>query len=83
VPVGFSDPSEDAPIGVPIGMEILGRPWDEEKLLGIGYAIEQLGKVRRAPAWARETVEVPEYEKVPNIVPDRANIDGVYPLGTL
>jgi Asp-tRNA(Asn)/Glu-tRNA(Gln) amidotransferase A subunit family amidase len=62
VPVGFSDPSEDAPIGVPIGMEILGRPWDEEKLLGIAYAIEQLGKVRRAPAWARETVEVPEYE---------------------
>jgi Asp-tRNA(Asn)/Glu-tRNA(Gln) amidotransferase A subunit family amidase len=83
VPVGFSDPSEDAPIGVPIGMEILGRPWDEEKLLGIGYAIEQLGKVRRAPAWARETVEVPEYEKVPSIVPDRANIDGAYPLGTL
>jgi Asp-tRNA(Asn)/Glu-tRNA(Gln) amidotransferase A subunit family amidase len=83
VPAGFSDPSEDAPIGVPIGMEILGRPWEEEKLLGIGYAIEQLGKVRRAPVWARETVEVPEYEKVPNIVPDRANIDGVYPLGTL
>jgi Asp-tRNA(Asn)/Glu-tRNA(Gln) amidotransferase A subunit family amidase len=83
VPAGFSDPSEDAPIGVPIGMEILGRPWDEEKLLGIGYAIEQLGKVRRAPAWARETVEVLEYEKVPNILPDKANIDRAYPLGTL
>ncbi|KAK4181785.1 amidase signature domain-containing protein [Triangularia setosa] len=27
VPAGFSPPSEDAPIGVPIGMEILGRPF--------------------------------------------------------
>ncbi|RYG51365.1 MAG: amidase, partial [Chitinophagaceae bacterium] len=33
VPAGFSEPSEDAPIGVPIGMEILGRPFEEEKLL--------------------------------------------------
>jgi hypothetical protein len=81
--VGFSDPSHDAPIGVPIGMEILGRPFDDEKLLGIGYAIEQLMKVRRAPSWAREILEVKEYESVPVITPDRTNIPSTYPLGTL
>ncbi|KAI8943161.1 hypothetical protein NX059_001190 [Plenodomus lindquistii] len=83
VPAGFSAPSDYAPIGVPIGMEILGRPWDDEKLLGIGYAIEQLLKARRAPPWATEAVEVPEYTDVPKVVPNRGNIPSTYPLGTL
>lgn len=83
IPVGFSEPSSDAPVGVPIGMEILGRPWEEQKLLGIGYAFEQLTKVRRPPTWAREVVEAPSYESVPVIVPDRGNISPAYPLGTL
>ncbi|KAI4660177.1 uncharacterized protein J4E79_005982 [Alternaria viburni] len=83
VPAGFSDPSEEAPIGVPIGMEILGRPWEEEKLLGIGYAVEQLLKVRRSPVWAREMVEGKKYESVPVVKPDTGNIPDVYPLGTL
>lgn len=83
VPAGLSKPSADAPIGVPIGMEILGRPWEEQKLLGIGYAIEQLLKIRRSPTWAREVVEVPQYNSVPVIVPDRNNINPVYPRGVL
>ncbi|KAF1359631.1 amidase signature enzyme [Lizonia empirigonia] len=83
VPAGFSKPSEDADLGVPIGMEILGRPWEEQKLLGIGYAIEQLTKFRKAPSWAKEVVEVPHYESVPVIVPDRGNISPAYPVGTL
>lgn len=83
IPAGFSEPSEDAPIGVPIGMEILGRPYDDEKLLGIGYKIEQLLKVRQSPSWAKEVLEVPEYESVPTIIPARDNILSVYPLGTL
>jgi len=83
VPAGFSEPSQDAPIGVPIGMEILGRPYEEGKLLGIGYAIEQLMKVRRAPVWARDVLEVKEYESVPVIKPNRGNIPSAYPLGTL
>jgi amidase len=29
VPAGFSTPTDDAPIGVPVGMELLGRPWRE------------------------------------------------------
>jgi Asp-tRNA(Asn)/Glu-tRNA(Gln) amidotransferase A subunit family amidase len=83
VPAGFSEPTEDAPIGVPIGVEILGRPWEEQKLLSIGYAIEQSTKIRRAPSWAKEVVEVPHYESVPVIVPNKGNISPAYPLGTL
>jgi Asp-tRNA(Asn)/Glu-tRNA(Gln) amidotransferase A subunit family amidase len=83
VPVGFSDATEEAPIGVPIGMEVLGRPWSEELLLRIGYGMEMLGKVRRAPVWARDVVEVGGYETVPTVVPDRGNVPDVYPLGAL
>ncbi|KAF2659766.1 amidase signature enzyme [Lophiostoma macrostomum CBS 122681] len=84
VPAGFSEKSEDAPRGVPVGMEILGRPWDEERLLQIAYQIEMLTHVRRAPEWAERRVEVGSYESVPVVVPDRGNVDtGAYPLGTL
>ncbi|KAH6625348.1 amidase signature domain-containing protein [Boeremia exigua] len=83
VPVGFSEPSEDAPIGVPIGMEIMGRHWDEKKLLGIGYAIEQLTKIRRPPVWTKEVVEVVHYESVPVVRPNKENVSPEYPLGTL
>jgi Asp-tRNA(Asn)/Glu-tRNA(Gln) amidotransferase A subunit family amidase len=83
VPAGFSEPSNDAPNGVPIGMEILGRPWEEAKLLGIGYKIEQLMKVRKSPVWARDLVETKNYDKVPVVTPNRGNIPDVYPLGTL
>lgn len=82
VPAGFSAATQDAPIGVPIGMEILGRPFDEAKLLGIGYQIEQLTKIRKSPLFAKEVVEVPEYDSVPVITPNRANIPSAYPLGT-
>jgi Asp-tRNA(Asn)/Glu-tRNA(Gln) amidotransferase A subunit family amidase len=83
IPVGFSESSEEAPIGVPVGMEILGRPFEEEKLLGIGYQVEQLMKVRRAPIWAREVIKIPEYKDVPLLKPNRAGIPAVYPLDTL
>jgi Asp-tRNA(Asn)/Glu-tRNA(Gln) amidotransferase A subunit family amidase len=83
VPAGFSGVTDVAPIGVPIGMEILGRPFDEENLLGIGYQIEQLTKIRKSPVFAKEVVEVPQYDSVPVIVPNRGNIPSTYPLGTL
>ncbi|KQP83283.1 amidase [Methylobacterium sp. Leaf117] len=50
VPAGFSAASATAPDGVPIGMDLLGRPWSEAKLLGLAYAFEQATKLRRAPA---------------------------------
>ena len=83
IPVGFSPSTESAPIGVPIGMEILGRAWSEEKLLQIAYQIETLTKVRRVPQFARDLVEVSEYENVPTVSPDRGNIPTVYPQGVL
>ena len=49
VPGGFSSPAPSAPIGVPIGLEILGRPWSEPVLIQIAYAFEQATKFRRPP----------------------------------
>jgi amidase len=49
VPIGFSRPSETALEGVPIGMDILGRPFSEMELIKIGYAFEQATKVRKPP----------------------------------
>jgi Asp-tRNA(Asn)/Glu-tRNA(Gln) amidotransferase A subunit family amidase len=49
VPGGFTRPDETAPIGVPAGLEILGRPFEEGKLIEIAYGFEQSSKVRRAP----------------------------------
>ena len=64
-------------------MEILSWPWEEEKLLSMGYNIEQLLQIKKAPILAREVIEVPNYQDMPVIVPDRENIPSVYPLGTL
>lgn len=49
VPAGFSSPTADAPLGIPIGLDIMTRPFDEPLLLGLGYAFEQLTKFRRPP----------------------------------
>jgi amidase len=50
VPAGFSSPTTDAPVGVPVGMELIGAPWSEPKLIGYAYSFEQAAKVRKAPA---------------------------------
>lgn len=83
VPVGFSPATGSAPVGVPIGMEILGRPWTEEALLQIAFGIQGLGRVRRTPAWASEVVGMRAYGSVPSVVPDRGNIPPEYPVGVL
>jgi amidase len=49
VPAGFSTPTDDAPIGVPVGMELLGRPWQEPQLLMLAYGFEQASHARRPP----------------------------------
>lgn len=49
VPAGFSPPSTDAPIGVPVGLDILARPFDDARLIRIAYAFEQATKWRRPP----------------------------------
>ncbi|EIN06588.1 glutamyl-tRNA amidotransferase subunit A, partial [Punctularia strigosozonata HHB-11173 SS5] len=42
VPGGFSEPSETAPVGIPVGVEFLGRPFEEGKLLEVAAAFERL-----------------------------------------
>lgn len=49
VPGGFTPPDADAPIGVPVGLEIFGRPFDEGGLIQIAYAFEQVSHLRRPP----------------------------------
>ncbi len=49
LPAGFSRPSANAPIGVPIGLEILGRPWSEGTLISIAFAFEQITGFRKPP----------------------------------
>lgn len=50
IPAGFSEPDQNAPIGVPIGMEILGLPFTEDKLIEIAFGYESKYGVRKPPA---------------------------------
>jgi amidase len=43
VPAGFTDD------GLPIGLELLGRPWTESELLRLGSGWEHASKLRRVP----------------------------------
>jgi amidase len=49
VPGGFSPPTKHAPIGVPIGVEFLGRPFSEGTLIKLAYAFEQITRHRTPP----------------------------------
>jgi Asp-tRNA(Asn)/Glu-tRNA(Gln) amidotransferase A subunit family amidase len=49
-PGGFSTPSASAPLGVPVGAELLGLDYSEAKLLAYAYAFEQAFKARKVPA---------------------------------
>ena len=48
-PGGFSPPTASAPIGVPIGLELLGPEWSEPTLLRLAYAYEQASRHRKPP----------------------------------
>jgi amidase len=45
-PGGWSAPAPHAPLGVPVGLELLGRDWDEPRLLSLVHAWEH-----HAPTW--------------------------------
>jgi Asp-tRNA(Asn)/Glu-tRNA(Gln) amidotransferase A subunit family amidase len=49
VPAGFSTPTADAPIGVPVGMELLGRAWAEPELIKLAFGFEQATHLRTPP----------------------------------
>lgn len=82
VPAGFSAPTDDAPIGVPVGMEILGLPWSEGRLLSIAQQISELTPLRKMPVLTNGTVELTEYQSVPTVTP-LANIPAEYSVGKL
>jgi len=50
IPAGFSAPDGDAPQGVPVGLELFGRPFSEAVLLRLAYAAEQALHTRRPPS---------------------------------
>jgi amidase len=49
-PAGFSAPTSSAPIGVPVGIELLGPEWSEPVLIKLAYAFEQRAQIRKPPA---------------------------------
>ena len=48
-PGGFSAPTASAPVGVPVGLELLGPEWSEATLLKLAFALEQNSRSRRPP----------------------------------
>jgi len=83
VPAGFSPSTPEAPIGIPIGMEIMGLPWSEGKLLGIAAELEKIAPFRRMPVFANMTVDSSNVTMVPMIVPNKGNLSPTYPVGVL
>src|SRR6185436_10247883 len=49
-PAGFSHPTATAPLGVPVGIELLGAEWSEPTLFRLAYAFEQRARIRKPPA---------------------------------
>ena len=49
-PGGFSRPTANAPLGVPVGIELLGPEWSEPTLIALAFAFEQVAQPRRPPA---------------------------------
>jgi Asp-tRNA(Asn)/Glu-tRNA(Gln) amidotransferase A subunit family amidase len=48
-PAGFSAPTSSAPLGVPVGAELLGLDFSEDRLLAYAYAFEQASGPRKGP----------------------------------
>lgn len=49
-PAGFSAPTRTAPLGVPVGVELLGPDWSEPQLIRMAYAFQEAFKARKPPA---------------------------------
>jgi Asp-tRNA(Asn)/Glu-tRNA(Gln) amidotransferase A subunit family amidase len=49
IPGGFSPATASAPLGVPVGIELLGGDWSEATLIRLAYAFEQATHFRKPP----------------------------------
>lgn len=49
IPAGFSPATATAPLGVPVGIELVGRPFAEATLIRLGYAFEYATHFRHPP----------------------------------
>ncbi|GIK04952.1 hypothetical protein Aspvir_009051 [Aspergillus viridinutans] len=49
LPAGFSPRTESAPLGVPIGLELMGKPWQDNDLIDIAEQFERVIQGRRQP----------------------------------
>lgn len=49
LPGGFSPPTDTARQGIPIGMELMGKPFDEGELLCLAYDYERATRHRKPP----------------------------------
>jgi amidase len=49
LPAGFTEPTAGAPKGLPVGLDLLARPYDDMRLLDLAKAIETTLAARRSP----------------------------------
>lgn len=82
VPVGFSSPTRDAPLGIPIGMEILGPKWSEAKLLQIAQFVDKILPSRKPPQLSAPLFQT-YFRHLPSVTPNVQNIPSAYPVGVL
>jgi aspartyl-tRNA(Asn)/glutamyl-tRNA(Gln) amidotransferase subunit A len=46
---GISVPAGLDPAGLPLGLQIIGRPWGEAEMLNLGYALERASGFTATP----------------------------------
>ena len=56
VPMGYVE-------GLPVGLSFIGTAWSEARLLSLGYAFEQVTKVRRAPTFPASVNDSPAFDR--------------------
>jgi hypothetical protein len=67
-----------------IGMEVLGLPWSEFKLLAATAKIDDLLHAMRMPPFTNVSIEVTSaYSAVSSVAPNRSNIPNACPIGVL
>ena len=49
IPGGFTSPDENAPLGIPVGVELLTRPNCEKQLFSLADCLENILRARKIP----------------------------------